>query len=208
MNKKILALTAVLSLGIFSVASANDNMTFSQPVKLLKHNVQSGFEKEFEWNDVDYSVQEKNNQLIFEFNDKKIIEKHDIKGYHVTGAEIGDLNGDNYPEIFVYLKADNMEPKMRLIGYSSNNGKSMSQVYLPQPDEANVQEAYKGFRGFDEMGIVENTFCRRFPIIENKDGALYMNGMMRQIQFKMEDGESCRILSVDSYYDYPIMEEK
>lgn len=208
MQKTVLALTAVMALGIFSVAAANDNVTFSKPVRLLKPNVQSSFEKDFEWNDVDYSVKEKNNQLIFEFNDNKFIEKHDIKGYHVTGAEIGDLNGDNYPEVFVYLKADNMEPKMRLIGYSSNNGESMSQVYLPQPDEVTDKAAYRGFKGFDEMSIVENNFCRRFPVIENKDGSLYMNGMMRQIQYKLVDGEACRLLEIDSYYDYPIMMEK
>lgn len=208
MRKTVLALAAVMALGVFSVASANGNVTFSKPVRLLKPNVQNSFEKDFAWNDVDYSVKEKNNQLIFEFNDKKIIEKHDIKGYHVTGAEIGDLNGDNYPELFVYLKADEMAAQTKLIGYSSNNGESMSQVYLPQPDEAKVKDAYAGFRGFDEMSIVENTFCRRFPVIESKDGSLYMNGMMRQIQFKLEDGENGRVLEVDSYYDYPIMMEK
>lgn len=208
MKKKVLALTAVMALGIFSATAANDNVTFSKPVRLLKPNVESSFEKDFEWNDVDYSVKEKNNQLIFEFNDNKFREKHDIKGYHVTGAEIGDLNGDNYPEIFVYLKADEMGNQMKLIGYSSNNGKSMSQVYLPQPDEVADAAAYQGFRGFDEMSIVENNFCRRFPVIENKDGALYMNGMMRQIQYKLVDGEACRRLEIDRYYEYPIMMEK
>lgn len=29
--------------------------------------------------------------------------KHDITGYTVTNAEIGDLNVDGYPELFVYL---------------------------------------------------------------------------------------------------------
>ena len=58
------------------------------------------------------------------------------------------------------------------------------------------------------MSIVENNFCRRFPVIENKDGALYMNGMMRQIQYKLVDGEACRRLEIDRYYEYPIMMEK
>ena len=35
-----------------------------------------------------------------------------------------------------------------------------------------------------------------------------MNGMMRQIQYKLVDGEACRSLEIDRYYEYPIMMEK
>lgn len=61
--------------------------------------------------------------------------KHDITGYTVTNAEIGDLNVDGYPELFVYLTSDGSGSYGKLIGYSVNNGKSASQVYLPDVAE-------------------------------------------------------------------------
>lgn len=202
--RKILALlTAAAVFGTASAAMAEDNFTYSETVKVKR---QQAFEREFEWNDVDYKVKGHNDKLIFEFNDGKYTETHDITGYRVVDMEIGDLNRDNQPELFVYLKADKPNRALKLIGYSSNNGKSMSMVYLPEPEQD--AKAYAGYYGFDEMAMVENSFCRRFPVIEEKDDQIYMNGMIRQLDYELVDGEACRILKIKRISEYPIMENK
>lgn len=202
--RKILALlTAAAVFGTASAAMAEDNFTYSETVKVKR---QQAFEREFEWNDVDYKVKGHNDKLIFEFNDGKYTETHDITGYRVVDMEIGDLNRDNQPELFVYLKADKPNRALKLIGYSSNNGKSMSMVYLPEPEQD--AKAYAGYYGFDEMAMVENSFCRRFPVIEEKDDQIYMNGMIRQLDYELVDGEACRILKIKRITEYPIMENK
>lgn len=202
--KKVLFTTAAVTLLAFaSVAYADDSISYSKPIKLKK--AQDKTVHEFEWNDVDYTVKEDGKNLIFTFNDGKYTEKHDISGFKFSKAEIGDLNGDNQPELFVYLKSDTPARQMKLLGYSSNNGKSMSMVYLPDPDTK--EAAYTGYKGFDEMSMADGTFCRRFPVILENDDQLYMNGMIRQIDYKLVDGEAGRRLEIAKYYDYPIMGE-
>lgn len=52
----------------------------------------------------------------------------------------------------------------KLIGYSVNDGKSVSQVHLPEI--SGNKEVDIGYMGHDEMAIVENSFCQRFPSIK------------------------------------------
>ena len=125
---------------------------------------------------------------------------HDITGYTFVNAEIGDLNIDGYPEIFVYLSSEGSGSYGKLIGYSTNNGKSVSQVYLP--DIAENEKINKGYMGHDEMAIVENTFCQRFPIYNTEDTNAKPTGGTRQIQYKMENGESGRVLTVDKVIEF------
>lgn len=125
---------------------------------------------------------------------------HDITGYTVVNAEIGDLNIDSYPEVFVYLTSDGSGSYGKLIGYSVNNGKSVSQVYLSEISENS--EVNKGYMGHDEMAIVENTFCQRFPVYKEGDSNANPTGGTRQIQYKLVDGESGRILKIDKVVEF------
>lgn len=125
---------------------------------------------------------------------------HDITGYTVVNAEIGDLNIDSYPEVFVYLTSNGSGSYGKLIGYSVNNGKSVSQVYLP--DISENSDVSKGYMGHDEMAIVENTFCQRFPIYKEGDHNAKPTGGIRQIQYKLVDGENGRILKIDQVLEF------
>ena len=126
--------------------------------------------------------------------------RHDITGYSFVNAEIGDLNIDSYPEIFVYLSSEGSGSYGKLIGYSTNNGKSVSQVYLPEISEN--EEINEGYMGHDEMAIVESTFCQRFPIYKEGDSNAQPTGGMRQIQYKLVDGEAGRMLAVEKVVEF------
>ena len=125
---------------------------------------------------------------------------HDLTGYTVANIEIGDLNTDSYPELLVYLVSDGSGSYGSLIGYSPNNGKSLSQVYLPEL--ADTPEYAKDYIGHDEMAIVENTFCRRFPIGDPNAPLAERSGKMRQIQYRMVDGEAGRTLKIDQVLEF------
>lgn len=56
--------------------------------------------------------------------------------------------------------------------------------------------------GYDEMAIVENTFCQRFPIYKEGDSNANPTGGMRQIQYKLVDGENGRILKIDKVMEF------
>ena len=125
---------------------------------------------------------------------------HEIDGT-VTNAEIEDLNSDGSPEILVYITSVGSGSYGSVIGYSVNNGKSMSQIYFPIIyDNPEISE---GYMGHDEFAIIENTFAQRFPIYKPGDTNSNPTGGIRQVQYKLVDGEASRIFKVDKVVEFP-----
>ena len=125
---------------------------------------------------------------------------HKIDG-NVTNTEIEDLNSDGSPEVLVYISSAGSGSYGSVIGYSVNNQKSMSQIYLP-PIEDN-QEISAGYMGHDEFAIIETTFARRFPGYREGDTNSNPTGGIRQVQYKLVDGEASRVFKVDKVVEFP-----
>lgn len=178
--------------------SNTSDATDSQSVDSTKQEISFNKELTYPGSKISFKINTKGESLVIQPSGLSISNEalyHDITGYRVVNAEIGDLNIDNYPEVFVYLTSEGSGSYGKLIGYSINNGKSVSQVYLPDISENN--EVNKGYMGHDEMAIVENTFCQRFPVYVEGDSNANPTGGIRQIQYKLVDGESGRILKID-----------
>lgn len=112
----------------------------------------------------------------------------------IANVEIGDINGDNKPEVFVYT-AQGPDENGAIIGYSSNAGKSMSEVAVPELDD----KTKMGYKGHDEYAMVENNLVQRFPLYDDKGNK---TNKLRQIQYKLKDGEAMRKLVVDKVIEY------
>jgi len=112
----------------------------------------------------------------------------------VTNAEIEDLNFDGFPEILVYIERS--DGKGDVIGYSVNNGKSMSRVYFPPVEDD--PKLSKGYAGHDEFTIVETYLSQRFPVYEDNQPT----GKIRQIDYKLVDGEALRRFIVKNVNEY------
>ena len=118
----------------------------------------------------------------------------------VTNAEIEDLNSDGSPEILIYTRSLGSGSYGNVIGYSVNNGKSISQIYFPELSDN--KEANIGYMGHDEFAIIETSLARRFPIYKNGDTNNNPTGGMRQIQYKLKDGEASRLFVIDKISTY------
>lgn len=116
----------------------------------------------------------------------------------VTNAEIGDLNSDSYPEIFIYTTSGVNGGYAKAYGFSANNGKSMSDIYIPAI--ADNKEVSNGYKGHDDFGIVEGSLIQRFPIYEEENSK--PSGVTRQIQYRLQDGETSRELVIDKIIEY------
>lgn len=127
------------------------------------------------------------------------IQKMEIEG-SVVNAEIGDLNLDGFPEILIYTVSAGSGSYGNVIGYSVNNGKSMSQIYLPEI--SNNEEASKGYMGHDEFRIVEATLVQRFRLYNEGDTNANASGKIRQIQYKLVDDEASRKFVVDKIIEF------
>lgn len=183
-------------------SSASDT-TVKEGIDSVKQEISFNTELTYPGSNISFKINTKGDSLIIQPSGLSISNEtlyHDITGYTVVNAEIGDLNIDSYPELFVYLTSDGSGSYGKLIGYSVNNGKSVSQVYLP--DISENDEVSKGYMGHDEMAIVENTFCQRFPIYKEGDSNANPTGGIRQIQYKLVDGESSRILKIDKVINF------
>ena len=118
----------------------------------------------------------------------------------VYGAEIGDLNVDRSPEVYIYVRQRGGNKRVSLIAYSANNRKSLSEVYLPDLDPQSKDAA--GYKGEDEFAVVENTLARRFPIYDGTGANAKKTGKTRQFQYKLKQGEAGWVLSVDKVVEY------
>jgi len=116
----------------------------------------------------------------------------------VTGAEVGDINADGLPEIYVYVTGHGAEARASLVAYSANNKKSLSEIYLP-PLEGTANA--KGYQGHDEMAVVETVLARRFPIYGAGDPPTPTE-RTRQLQYKLKPGEAGWVLNLDRVVAY------
>jgi len=118
----------------------------------------------------------------------------------VVNAEIEDLNSDGFPEILIYTTSAGSGSYGNVIGYSVNNGKSISQIYFP--DIFENKEASSGYMGHDEFAVIETTLARRFPVYKDGDTNNNPTGGTRQIEYKLKDGEASRLFVIDKISEY------
>lgn len=207
MSKRIVCISACLlmvsCMGGNTGNNSNTDTTGSVTPELSEISSTQDMELDYPGSDISFQVKVTGDSLYIIPNGLTVINdtlRHDITGYSFVNAEIGDMNIDSYPEIFVYLSSEGSGSYGKLIGYSTNNGKSVSQVYLPEISEN--EEINEGYMGHDEMAIVESTFCQRFPIYKEGDSNAQPTGGMRQIQYKLVDGEAGRMLAVEKVVEF------
>jgi hypothetical protein len=122
-----------------------------------------------------------------------------LKG-DIVRAEIGDLNNDGSPEIYVFTRIPGRGMPGELIAYSANNKKSLSEIYLrPVSDNPNIAE---GYQGEDSFAVVENTLVQRFPVYDSTDAGAGRTGKMRQVQYTLVTGEAGWVLRGDKVAEY------
>ena len=118
----------------------------------------------------------------------------------VVGAEIADINADGSPEIYIYATSAGSGSYGSLIAYAANQNKSLSEIYLPAVNDNDKQA--KGYMGHDEFAVGEGALLHRFPIYREGDNNANPTGGMRQIQYKLIQGEAGWVLNVDRTVEY------
>jgi hypothetical protein len=122
-----------------------------------------------------------------------------LKG-DIVRAEIGDLNNDGSPEIYVFTRIPGRGMPGDLIAYSANNKKSLSEIYLrPVSDNPKIAE---GYQGEDSFAVVENALVQRFPVYDSTDAGAGRTGKMRQVQYTLVTGEAGWVLREDKVAEY------
>lgn len=171
-----------------------------EPTPVEKNQTSNTFKQKFKLHGISFQVTRQGNKLRIVPSGLKIdnspIER-DIEGA-VTGADIGDINVDRSPEIYVYIK--DAKGGVSLIAYSANKNKSLSEIYLPP--FADDPKLAKGYRGHDDIAMVEGIIALRFPIYKDTDSDDKPTGGMRQLQYKLRQGEAGWTLKLDKVLEF------
>jgi hypothetical protein len=177
------------------------NVLAEKKSTLVEKNQASGaFKQKFKLHGISFQVTSQGNKLRIVPSGLKIdnspIER-DIDGT-VTGADIGDINVDRSPEIYVYVK--DAKGRTSLIAYSANKNKSLSEIFLPLfTDDPKLT---KGYRWHDEIAMVEGIVALRFPIYKDGDTDDKPTGGTRQLQYKLTQGEASWVLKLNKVLEF------
>nr|WP_180204359.1 hypothetical protein [Pseudomonas sp. SbOxS1]NYU04224.1 hypothetical protein [Pseudomonas sp. SbOxS1] len=124
---------------------------------------------------------------------------HPLAG-NIARAEVGDLDGDGSPEIYVFVRSPGRGLPGELVAYAANRKKSLSAIYLPPVSED--PKIAEGYRGEDEFAVVENTLVQRFALYDSTDASAGRTGKMREIQYRLMPGEAGWILRRQKVTEY------
>jgi hypothetical protein len=106
----------------------------------------------------------------------------------VVGAEIGDLDANGSPEIYVYVRSRDPAARGSLVAYAANNRKSLSAIYLPPLSDDPAATA--GYWGHDEFALAERSLARRFPLYTGDGDTGVPTGSTRQLHYTLTAGEA------------------
>jgi hypothetical protein len=131
---------------------------------------------------------------------KDQIVETEIEG-RVVNAEIEDLNLDGYPEILIYTVSAGSGSFGNVIGYSVTNENSIDSIYFPEISQN--PRINKGYKGHDNFVIVETNLNRSFQLYNERDSKAQPTGYIRQIQYKLVDGEDSKKFVTSMVLEYP-----
>lgn len=183
-----LALFVVVSTGCAATSEQKPSQEESNPFE---------FRRSLSWQSYDFQVNADRDKLTIKAGDQTLTDT--IDGV-VTGAEVGDLNLDGYPEVLVFMTSVGSGSYGSVIGYSSNGGKSMSRINSTLATENSKYT--RGYMGHDKLSLVEGTLVQAFPVYREGDLNYKPTGPTRQIQYKLVDGEAARQLVVQKMFEY------
>ena len=168
--------------------------------------LQVPFDRSFKLQGVGFHVSSANNGSV---NHLKIVPSglaidnavivREIDG-QVTRAEVADLNADGSPELYVYVRSAGSGSHGSLVAFSANHRKSLSEIVLPAM--ADTPAAARGYLGHDDFAVVEQTLVRRFPVYRDGDPNSAPSGGVRQLQYKLRQGEATWQLMLDRVVEY------
>ncbi len=119
---------------------------------------------------------------------------------NVIGVDVADLNADGYPEVYVYVTSAGSGSYGSLIAYASNRNRSLSEINLPSLEDDPVLS--EGYMGHDSFAVGEAVLLRRFPVYREGDTNAEPSGGTRQIEYKLEQGDSGWVLRRDQVLSY------
>ena len=162
------------------------------------------FQKLLQFKDISFDVHTKGEGSLRQLSvkstglDQNENAELDIDGT-VTDAQVADLNADGFPELLIFTQSAGSGGYGNVIAFSVNGGKSMSRVNFPATSEN--PKLKKGYMGHDNFSINNSSLIQEFPVYKESDANSSPTGGVRQVQYKLVNGEASRKFVVDKITD-------
>ena len=116
----------------------------------------------------------------------------------LTESFTADLDKNGFEELYLVTRSTGSGSYGRLYGYASNNDKSATPIYVPEPSEADMAQGgdFYGYMGHDSIYLEQGRLYRKFPVYKEGDENCCPTGGERQLEYELTPGEAGWILRV------------
>jgi len=129
--------------------------------------------------------------LDFENNYSEIYEDRDP----ISDIFLSDLDGNGFDEIYIITTSAGSGCYGAVLGFASNNDKSLSMINFPEVQEGDNN--FKGYMGHDTFRIEDGKLVRIFPIYYQGDTNQNPTGGKRKLVYGLYPGEAMWQLKVE-----------
>lgn len=127
-----------------------------------------------------------------EVNEPLLMEESDPFDY----ALVADINGDGFDELYIITRGAGSGSYANIYGFSSNNDKSVTPIYVPELSDDDFVALFKGYMGHDKFYIEGNKLLRKYPVYKKEDTNANPTGGERILEYKLKMGEASWILEI------------
>lgn len=115
----------------------------------------------------------------------------------IQAVHVADLDGDGFDEFYIVTVSSGSGSYGNIVGFASNNDKSLSMIYFPEIQEGD--ERFDGYMGHDVFDFSDNTLIRAFPVYLSTDKNVSSHGGTRKVTYGLFKGEaSWQLRIIDS----------
>lgn len=117
----------------------------------------------------------------------------------LMNAFLADLDKNGFEEIYLVTSSAGSGSYGTIYGYSSNNDKSISPIYVAPIDEKELSAGglFEGYMGHDSIYLDQGKLMRKFPIYTEGDANCCPTGGQATITYTLKAGEASWKLIAD-----------
>jgi len=127
----------------------------------------------------------------FEHNCTEIYENVDP----ISEVFIADLDGNGFDEIYIVTTSVGSGSYGKVIGFASNNDKSLSMIHFP--DTQREDDMFTGYMGHDVFTVEGQKLVRTFPLYKEVDTNPKPTGGKRKLIYGLYPGEAMWQLEIE-----------